>query len=156
MIFMLPIAFVNSRSPAVINKEMGFMDVAGVLVLVAGLVCESVADYQKHMFRSRPENKGKWVDIGLYNYSRHPNYFVDICVWRGVFLISVGALQGWQWSAAVSPLYNTAILLFSGTPRLERIHAQHYGSSSGYQRYKSATPLLVPCPHWLYQAWGRQ
>ena len=150
VISVLPIVFVNS--PTAINKDLGAVDVMGVLIMVAGLVCESVADYQKHVFRNTPQNEGKWVDTGLFKYSRHPNYFGDICVLWGVFLISVAALQGWQWCAVLSPLLNTAVLTFYSLKRIEQTQDQRYGSNPGYHRYKSATSSLVPCPPWLYQA----
>ena len=150
VVFVLPIVFVNS--PTAINKDLGAVDVIGAIVMLAGLVCEGVADYQKHVFRNSPQSEGKWLDTGLYKYSRHPNYFGNICMWWGAFLISVGALHGWQWSAVVSPLLITVFLAFSSTPALEQSQEQRYGSNPGYQRYKSATSRLILCPPWLYQA----
>ena len=91
---LLPNFFVNS--PTAINKDLGAVDVMGVLVMVAGLVCESVADYQKHVFRNTPQNEGKWVDTGLFKYSRHPNYFGNICVFWGVLLEHCKAGSGVQ------------------------------------------------------------
>ena len=147
---LLPNFFVNS--PTAINKDLGAVDVMGVLVMVAGAVCEGVADYQKHVFRNTPQNEGKWVDTGLFKYSRHPNYFGNICVFWGVLFIGVGALQGWQWCAVLSPLFNTVMLGSSSITKLEQTQDQRYGSNPGYHRYKSATSSLVPCPPWLYQA----
>eukprot|EP00959_Pyramimonas_sp_CCMP1952_P434329 9094636-Pyramimonas_sp.AAC.2 len=56
-------------------------DLAGVLVWVLGFGLEVTADWQKSAFRAAAANKGKWIDSGLWAWSRHPNYFGEILLW---------------------------------------------------------------------------
>lgn len=120
----LPVIFVNAPDSAVkLDPDNAWtpQDVVGVVIFVIGLSCETFADFQKFFFRNNPANKGKWCDDGLWKISRHPNYFGEICVWLGIFIISTSILTDGQWTAVLSPLFTMAILLFlSGIPLLEK------------------------------------
>ena len=48
-----------------------------------GFLFETVGDAQLAAFKRGPENKGKVMDVGLWRFTRHPNYFGDACVWVG-------------------------------------------------------------------------
>ena len=64
---------------------------------------------------------------GLWSWSRHPNYFGEMLVWWGIFLISCVTLEGVQWTAAASPIFTTlTLMLLSGLPVLERNADQLY------------------------------
>lgn len=74
------------------------------------------------------ENRGKWCDVGPWKWSRHPNYFGEMLVWWGVFIISCSILKKGEWAAILSPLFLMAILLFlSGIPLLEKKADERYG-----------------------------
>ena len=53
----------------------------GIVDLIIGIGGESVADAQLHRFRSQPTNAGRTCQQGLWNYSRHPNYFFERLHW---------------------------------------------------------------------------
>ena len=53
----------------------------GLVIWSAGFIVESIADQQKFVFKSKAENKDKWIPTGLWKYSRHPNYFGEILIW---------------------------------------------------------------------------
>lgn len=61
-------------------------DIAGVILFVIGFLMESVSDVQKYRFRSKPENKGRVCDVGLFTWTRHPNYFGEIIIQFGMYL----------------------------------------------------------------------
>lgn len=64
---------------------------------------------------------------GLWKASRHPNYFGEILVWFGIFIMSTSILRDGQWAAVLSPLFTMAILLFlSGIPLLEKKADERY------------------------------
>ncbi len=48
---------------------------------MVGLGLEATADAQKDAWRARPENKGKFIDEGLWSVSRHPNYLGEMTIW---------------------------------------------------------------------------
>ncbi len=113
---------------------------AGGLVWLAGLIIETIADYQKFTFKNK--NPDKWIESGLWKYSRHPNYFGESLCWWGVF-IYCGKLIG-----MVSPLFITFLLLYvSGIPTIEKRHDEKYGDNKKYQKYKKRTSKFIPLPN---------
>lgn len=125
----------------------GFM-VAGIIVWFAGLIIEAIADFQKYQFIQDKKNKNKWIQSGVWKYSRHPNYFGEILVWFGVYVFVVSGLTGSdQLFAMASPLFITFMLLFvSGIPLLEKSADAKWGKDSAYKKYKKSTSVLVPFP----------
>jgi steroid 5-alpha reductase family enzyme len=119
----------------------------GSVAWLAGLAIETAADLQKFREKSRGGGSSRWVDSGLWRYSRHPNYFGELLCWWGVFLFVAGDLAGWSWLAIVGPLAITMLLLFvSGVPPLEASAARKWGSDPAYAQYRRRTRLLVPLP----------
>ena len=62
-------------------------------------------------FAANPDNKGKWIDEGLWYYSRHPNYFGEITLWTGQFIASSALLNDAQWFCVISPLFVFFLLM---------------------------------------------
>lgn len=121
---------------------------AGLALFGGGLLLESVADWQKFVWKSDPANQGRFMGpVGLFAWSRHPNYFGEMCVWAGLFVMAGPAV--WRlcpWTLA-SPLFTFVLIRFlSGVPPLERGHAERYGGQPAYEAYKEATNLLLPWP----------
>ena len=77
-------------------RPLGGWALAGGLVWLAGFVVEVVADAQKRAFRRDPANRGRFIQSGLWAWSRHPNYFGEITLWIGVSIVALPALTGWQ------------------------------------------------------------
>jgi steroid 5-alpha reductase family enzyme len=143
-VIMLPVSYLLDRSSA---PGFGAWAVAGVAVWLGGLLIEAVADAQKSAFRSKDENRGRFIASGLWRYSRHPNYFGEILVWWGLFLYAVPFLEGAAFAVVVGPVFITVLLLFvSGIPLLERSADDKYGDDPAYRDYKRRTSILVPLP----------
>ncbi|KAI8791044.1 hypothetical protein BgiMline_018591 [Biomphalaria glabrata] len=144
----LPVIFVNAEGSAVTTNYITPQDIVGFILFGFGLVIETVADIQKFNFRNNSANKGKWCDTGLWHFSRHPNYFGEILIWIGIFLISTSILESGQWTAVLSPLFTMTILLFlSGIPLLEKNADKRYRSNESYLSYKKKTsPLILLLP----------
>lgn len=143
-VIMLPVSYLVSRDDV---PGIGAWAVAGVAIWLLGLVTEAVADQQKWAFKSRPENRDRFVTTGLWRYSRHPNYFGEMLVWWGLFAYAVPFLEGWAWLVVVGPVFITLLLLFvSGIPLLERSADEKYGDDPAYREYKRRTSILVPLP----------
>jgi len=127
------------------RKELDGFAVVGFLVWVFGFVIEVLADSQKSRFSAKPENKGKFIQTGLWSRSRHPNYFGEIVLWVGVAIIALPVLQGWQWVAMISPVFVTFLLTrVSGVPLLEKKAEKKWGGQEDYETYKKKTPVLIP------------
>jgi steroid 5-alpha reductase family enzyme len=119
----------------------------GTTIWAVGLVIETVADQQKFVFKRTPEGRGRWTDVGLWRYSRHPNYFGELLCWWGIFVFAAPGLGAWALLAVVGPLAITCILLFAtGIPTLDASAMRKWGADPEYQAYRARTPLLVPWP----------
>ena len=127
------------------RRELGVVAIAGVTVWLIGFVIEVVADRQKHRFRDDPRNADRFIDSGLWSWSRHPNYFGEIVLWLGIAVIAIPNLTGWQWLTLTSPLFVYALLTrVSGIPLLERDADERWGGDEEYEAYKLRTPILLP------------
>jgi len=127
------------------RKELDLFAALGLLVWVVGFVFEAAADAQKSRFNADPANRGKFINVGLWSRSRHPNYFGEITLWVGVALIALPVLQGWQLAALISPVFVTLLITrVSGVPLLEKKADQKWGGQADYEAYKQRTPVLIP------------
>lgn len=127
------------------RKELDIFAVVGFLVWIFGFAFEVIADAQKSRFSANPDNKGKFIQTGLWSRSRHPNYFGEIVLWIGVAIIALPVLHGWQWVALISPVFVALLLTrVSGIPLLEKKADQKWGGQEDYESYKKRAPVLIP------------
>eukprot|EP00871_Galdieria_phlegrea_P004552 jgi/Galph1/5098/GphlegSOOS_G3778.1 len=139
----LPILLVNIYGKSI---PLSRLDYFGCCFFVIGFLCESIADFQKLYFKKR--NADHWCDIGLWKYSRHPNYFGELLMWHSLYLISWRGLS----------LYHRLIAISSPLLLLGYCFGK-YGAILEYQWYKKRTSLLIPLPpslterinHWFSQ-----
>lgn len=137
------LAAITSRE----SVPLGIFAIAGFLVWAFGFGIEAIADQQKRRFNSVPENKGDFIDEGLWAWSRHPNYFGEITLWVGVAIITLSVLRGWQWVTLISPVFVYLLITrISGVPMLEKRADEKWGGQEDYEKYKKNTPVLVPKP----------
>ena len=135
-----PITIVSAQ----VQPVLGWLDALGLLVWLIGFYFEARGDRELKEFLANPANKGKVMDQGLWAYTRHPNYFGEVTMWWGIWLISLTSPFG-AWGV-VGPLTITGLILFvSGVPMLEK----KYKDDSAYQEYARKTSKFVP---W----WGRK
>lgn len=129
------------------RKELGWFTLIGFFIWAFGFGIEVLADAQKTVFREDPENKGQFIDSGLWAWSRHPNYFGEIVLWIGVALIALPVLRGWQWVTMISPVFVAVLITrVSGVPILEARADEKWGGQEEYEAYKERTPVLIPRP----------
>jgi len=121
--------------------------IIGLVIWLIGFGIEAIADRQKNQFREDPANQGKFIQSGLWAWSRHPNYFGEIVLWIGVAIIALPVLEGWGYVALISPIFITILLTrISGVPMLEKRADEKWGGQEDYEAYKRNTPVLVPKP----------
>lgn len=127
---------------AIVSPEpLGVLDALGVVLVLAGLSVEALADRQLERFKRDAANRGRVLDRGLWRYSRHPNYFGEACVWWGFGLMATAAGVWW---ALLSPVLMTFLLLrVSGVVLLERDIAER---RPAYRDYVARTSAFIPWP----------
>ena len=115
------------------------LDGIGAVVVLGGVLFESIGDFQLARFKALPGNRGKVMNRGLWRFTRHPNYFGDFCVWWGFYLIAAATGIG-AWTI-VSPLLMSFLLMrVSGVPLLEK----SMRSRPGYDEYLRQTSAFFP------------
>jgi len=121
------------------------MLILGLLVWMIGFTFEAVGDRQKKKFKSIPENQGKFIRGGLWDLSRHPNYFGEFTLWVGIALISLPTMQGWRFFGLISPVFVYLLLNYvSGVPLNEDYADKKWGGQNDYENYKKSTPVFFP------------
>lgn len=92
---------------------------AAVLVWLVALGGEWVADRQLAMFRADPANRGRVCEVGLWRYSRHPNYFFEWLHWFAYVFLAIGSPIAWlAWLGPV--LMFVSLNWISGVPFVEQ------------------------------------
>ena len=133
----LPVLLANLNT----DNDTSLLIFVGLAVWVFGYSFEIVSDKQLKDFVTNPKNKGKIMTEGLWRYSRHPNYFGEITLWWGIFIMSFVATG--LWWAVIGPITITLLILFvSGIPPSEK----RFAGRPGWEEYKDKTSVLIPLP----------
>jgi steroid 5-alpha reductase family enzyme len=120
-------------------------DALGVVVFLACLAGEALADAQMHAFRADPANKGKVCDKGLWAWSRHPNYFFEAAIWLAYPIIALDFAHPWSLVSLIAPiLMYLTVRYASGVPPLEEAMLKSRGDA--YRRYQARVSVLIPLP----------
>jgi len=115
-------------------------DAVGAVVALTGIVFEALADWQLARFKADPSNQGKVMDRGLWAYSRHPNYFGEVLVWWGVFIVTLAVPNG-AWTI-ISPVTITVVLIkVTGVALTEKTILE---KRPEYREYIRKTSAFVP------------
>ncbi len=137
-----------------VNGQAGFhaWELAGIGLWLLAYILESTADLQKHKFISR--NQGGVCNVGLWQYSRHPNYFSEWLVWTGIVIAAVPSwlalraaeaapvwlVLGLGAAGASLMMYITLVYLTGAKP------AEYYSvrKRPDYKRYQETTSMFFP------------
>lgn len=132
-----PVIFANAAP----TSPLGALDVLGTLVWLTGFIFEVVGDLQLLRFRRDPANKGRLMTEGLWRYTRHPNYFGEVTLWWGIWLVALSTPGGW--ATVIGPLTITGLILkVSGLTMLEK---RYYGRAD-FEAYRRQTSAFFPLP----------
>lgn len=130
----------NLELGALVNHTWAWV---GAVVAAAGVIIEMVADAQKSA--AKKINANRFVSHGLYRIVRCPNYFGEVLMWTGSFLICFGACcTVGQWVIASLGYIGIVYVMFSGARRLELRQNETYGNDPEFQAYIKRTPLILP------------
>ena len=128
---------------ASLNRQprLSLPEYVGTALWFVALIGEIVADSQLQAFKSDPANRGRTCRVGLWKYSRHPNYFFEWLIWVAFALFAMGSPYGYI--ALASP----ALMLFflfrvTGIPATEAQALRTKGED--YRQYQQTTSVFVP------------
>ena len=141
------------------STQISTLEIIGFTIFVLSLVFETVADYQKLKFlkeMKRQNKKNMVCDIGLWKYTRHPNYFAEWMVWNGLIIasipsyISLFALEAlWLWILiGVALLYTSRIMYITLVYLTGAIPSEYYSAQKrpAYKAYQHSTNIFFPGP----------
>lgn len=137
LILIMPLRFVYKSQILSLN----YLQILAVMTFIISLAMEALADSQLKKFISKPENKGLVCKVGLWRYSRHPNYFFESLIW-----LSFGLFSFTYSPFAMIPY---AIMLFllrfvTGVPPAEASSLK--SKPENFRIYQQETNIFVP---WL-------
>jgi protein-S-isoprenylcysteine O-methyltransferase Ste14 len=115
---------------------LGAAAIGGVVLFVFGSWMNSYAEYQRHAWKLRPENRGKLYTAGLFRFSRHPNYLGDLLSFSGLCLCTG------RWFTAIVPALMLCGFVFANIPVLDAHLREHYGTA--FDAYARRTRKLIP------------
>jgi steroid 5-alpha reductase family enzyme len=128
------------------SAPLGWLDALGVAVALGATVIEGVADAQLRAYRKDCEAKGvrgAICEVGLWSWSRHPNYFGECTFWLGVWILGVGASTADAAWTSVGPLGIFALFVFGTIPLAEKRSLERRPAFAEHQRRVS---MLIPWP----------
>lgn len=139
VLFSLPFALAAVNT----NPTLSWIEIFGLSLALCACIGEATADWQAQRFKADPTHKHRVVDVGLWRYSRHPNYFFESLVWWGFFIAALDSPHGWL--TLVCPLLMLYILLqVTGIPLTEKHSLETRGAA--YREYQRKTSRFIPWP----------
>ena len=148
--------FLISVSP---STQISTLEIIGFIIFVLSIVFETVADYQKLKFlkEMKRHNKQNMVcDVGLWKYTRHPNYFAEWMVWNGLIIASIPSFISlfdsealWLWiMIGVALLYTSRIMYITLVYLTGAVPSEYYSAQKrpNYKKYQQSTNIFFPGP----------
>ncbi len=141
-IVVFPVLWINvSESPPLTS----FLDITGItlwiglLIWIIGFYFESIGDYQLYKFKNNPNRSKEVMDQGLWKYTQHPNYFGEVTMWWGLYIIALGVPYGLI--TIFGPLLITFMIIrVSGVKLLNK----RFEGDDEYADYKRRTSAFIP------------
>ena len=146
--------FLISVSPL---SKLSTLEIVGFTIVILSLVFETIADYQKLKFlkEMKRQNKQNMVcDVGLWKYTRHPNYFAEWMVWNGLIITSIPSYISlfdlealWLWiMIGVALLYTSRIMYITLVYLTGAVPSEHYSAQKrpAYKAYQQSTNIFFP------------
>lgn len=137
-VILTPVLYVIGQKQV---STISIPDLLGLFIWLIGFLLESVADYQLDSFKHKKYNRNQIIQTGLWRYSRHPNYFGEVVMWWGLYIMALALPGGWL--TIIGPVAITFLILkVSGIPLIE----ERYKDNDKYQEYKKRTSAFFPMP----------
>ena len=138
--FVVFFASVPSFLYVINNNSFELLNLIGIAVMILGTMLELVSDFNMAKFKKERKGRDEIIHVGLWKYSRHPNYLGEIMFWYGVALVFILSNLS-LWYVIIGAILNTLLFLFISIPMAEN-HLKSY--KSGFEEYKKRTRMLLP------------
>lgn len=123
------------------EEHLHLLELVGLVVWLLAVCGEALADGQLARFKRSHSDSSLVCDVGLWRYSRHPNYFFEWMIWVGYGLFALSGPLGWL--GLIGPLGILWLLLsVTGIPMTEEQSIRSKGDA--YRRYQKTTSAFVP------------
>lgn len=135
----LPFIFVFKNT----TESISGFEIAGALYWLVAVCGEALADHQMSEFKRLSKDNpkmGKTCNIGLWKYSRHPNYFFESNIWWGFFIFMIGS--GVYWGVYSAVIILLLLLKVTGVPPSEEQSLKTRGEE--YRAYQRKTSMFIP------------
>lgn len=123
-----------------VGASMGWL-IVGIVIFIVAVLGESVADRQLARFAADPANRGKVCELGLWRYSRHPNYFFEWLHWFAWVALAIGSPLWWVSLAGAGAML-ASLLWVTGIPFVEAQSLRSRGEA--YRDYQRRVSMFVP------------
>ena len=133
------------------------LEFVGLFVFVLAIIFESIADIQKINFNKKMKKSGRKnmvCDIGLWKYTRHPNYFAEWMVWNGLIMASIPSYIGLYRQESfiifaflgLSLIYTSRIMYLTLVYLTGAIPSEYYSVQKrpDYKIYQESTNMFFP------------
>jgi len=124
-------------------RPFGPLDLVAAAITAGAIVIESLADNQLRAFVQSNRDPARYLDTGLWAWSRHPNYFGEVSFWWGVWLFGVAADPASAWWTAGGPVAMTVLFVFISIPMMEK---RMLAKRPSYAEHQRRVSMLLPLP----------
>jgi len=122
----------------------GWLRAIGAAVAALGVIGETAADAQLRRWKRDPAHRGRVCDVGLWSWSRHPNYFFEWCVWLGHAVYGVAFAPWGLVALAGQAIILGSIFGVTGIPPTEAQSLRSKGDA--YRDYQKRVSKFIPLP----------
>lgn len=123
------------------GRPLNFLTGIWFAVCITAVLVESISDRQMNLFKKDRSNKNKYINRGLWHYSRHPNYLGEISFWWGIWLMQMG-VSPQIWATVAGPVLITLLFIFISIPMMEKHILTSVPDYSRYQKRVSVLKLM--------------
>ncbi len=121
------------------NGSASILTFLGFIICLVAVFIQFISDRQMDLFKKNFP-KRQYIDMGLWKYSRHPNYFGEVSFWWGIWLMQIGIVSN-LWVTVIGPVAMTLLFLFISIPLME---SHILESRPGYDQYRNRVSMILP------------
>lgn len=138
LVYLGSLSFYSSLTT--INIPFNLLDIFGISITVSAILIETIADQQSYNFIKSRRDRTQLIDYGLWNYSRHPNYFGEILFWWGMYFFALSVHISFWWMI-IGPISITILFNVVSIPLMEKRNMKRKPT---YAEYKNKVSRLIP------------